>query len=132
MKALGSALRWHREGAKNIVAASDYAFSGEHWLPGGLLFFIGILSVVGLPAIFGYLHRCIQESVKCCAAPPRFDRLLADYVEGLKIFFLGVYYFFVIVIGVGYAVRFRRMRLCQCPIVRPGHGERRPDRRLGS
>jgi hypothetical protein len=102
MKGLRSALRWHRESAESIVAASDYAFTLEQWLIGGPLFILGIVSVVGLPAIFGYLHRCIQVSVKCCAAPPRFDRLLADYVEGLKIFFLGIYYFLVIVIGLGY------------------------------
>ncbi|HEY3273675.1 MAG TPA: DUF4013 domain-containing protein, partial [Methanocella sp.] len=102
MKALRSALRWHREGAESIVAASDYAFSMERWLISGLLFTLGIVSIVGLPAIFGYLHRCFQESVKCCATPPRFDRVLADYVEGLKIFFLMGYYFFVIVIIIGY------------------------------
>jgi hypothetical protein len=45
MKALRSALRWHREGAKNIVAASDYAFAIEHWLIGGLLFTLGIISI---------------------------------------------------------------------------------------
>lgn len=102
MKVLGTMVRWHRDGAENVVAASDYAFSLKQWLIGGPLFILGIVSVVGLPAIFGYLHRCIQDGVKCCAAPPHFDRLLSDYVEGLKIFFLGFYYFLVIVIGLGY------------------------------
>ncbi len=102
MNVLTSALRWLEDGAKEIVAASDYAFAAKDWLITGFLLSLAAVSVVGLPAVLGYLYRCIQESVRCCGTPPAFDRPADDYAEGLKIGLLGLYYFVIIVIAVGY------------------------------
>ncbi|MGA9138587.1 MAG: DUF4013 domain-containing protein [Methanocella sp.] len=91
------------EGATDTIDVSiDYAVARRPRLLYGGLLFLASLTVIGLPLLIGYLDRCVRESLTGRDALPSIDRPADDYIAGLKVGFLWLFYFVVTVIAVTY------------------------------
>ena len=91
------------EGATDTIdVAIDYAIADRRRAIYGGLLFLASFTIVGLPLLLGYLDRCVRESLLGRDALPSHDRPADDYVAGLKVGFLWLFYFIITVIAVTY------------------------------